>query len=71
MHGDGNLTELSIVPAGHKKDVKAFLQIAPLHYFCTKVLSTRFEASGPELQASFLVAKSLFGNLTFSGHLPS
>ena len=29
MNGDGDLTQLAVVPAGHKKDVKAFAQIAP------------------------------------------
>ena len=29
MNGDGNFAQLAVVPAGHKKDVKAFLQIAP------------------------------------------
>ncbi len=29
MHGDRDFAQLAVVPAGHKKDVKAFLQIAP------------------------------------------
>ena len=29
MNGDGDLTQLAVVPAGHKKDVKTFSQIAP------------------------------------------
>ena len=27
LHGDGDLAQLAVVPAGHKKDVKAFSQI--------------------------------------------
>jgi hypothetical protein len=64
MHGDRDFTQLAVIPAGHKKDVKAFLQIAPR-------LTTSFEASGPELQAKFLqLLKRLFGLPDFSGYAP-
>jgi hypothetical protein len=29
MNGDGDFAQLAVVPTGHKKNVKAFLQIAP------------------------------------------
>jgi hypothetical protein len=58
MHGDGDFAQLAVVPAGHKKDVKAFLQFAPLV----------FETSGPELQAQFLSCRNACSDhLTFSG----
>ena len=30
MHRDGNLAQRAVVPAGHEKDVEAFLQMTPL-----------------------------------------
>src|ERR1039457_7708601 len=58
MHGDGDLTQLPVVPASHEKDVKAFLQIAPL----------KSCKSGPELQAQFLSCQNACSDhLTFFG----
>jgi hypothetical protein len=58
MHGDRDLAQLPVVPASHKKDVKAFLQIAPLVV----------ETSGPELQAQSLSCRNACSDhLTFFG----
>jgi len=58
MDWDGDLAKLPVVPPGHKKDVKAFLQIAPLS----------FEASGPEFQAWYRNKRNACSDhLTYSG----
>jgi hypothetical protein len=45
MDGNGNLAQLPVVPASHKKDVKAFPQIAPRNPE-QPILNFRFLTSG-------------------------
>jgi hypothetical protein len=50
MHGDGDLAQLAVVPAGHEENVKTLLQNAPS---VVEASQPACESSGPEFQAKF------------------
>jgi hypothetical protein len=69
MHGDGDFAQLPVVPAGHKKNVKTFLQIAPRSDLMEKSHCNQVRNSRPS-SCTKLRAESLFGTLIVVGHGP-
>jgi hypothetical protein len=65
MDGDGDLAQLAVVPAGHKKDVETLLQMTS---FLTLFSDLLFNDQGRNSRQSLWLQKACSDHLTVSGY---